>query len=79
MANNNNYDKMLEMISKRMGTDPSNLKSAAQKGSIDSLLRSMKPEDAQKIQSLLQNKSELERIMKSEQAQAILKHLSEGK
>ena len=79
MANNNNYDKILEMLSKRMGTDPSNLKSAAQKGSIDSLLRSMKPEDAQKIQSLLQNKSELERIMKSEQAQAILKHLSEGK
>ena len=79
MANSNNYDKMLEMLSKRMGTDPSNLKSAAQKGSIDSLLRSMKPEDAQKIQSLLQNKSELERIMKSEQAQAILKHLSEGK
>ena len=79
MANNNNYDKMLEMLSKRMGTDPSNLKSAAQKGSVDSLIRSMKPEDAQKIQSLLQNKSELERIMKSEQAQAILKHLSEGK
>ena len=79
MANNNNYDKMLEMLSKRMGTDPSNLKSAAQKGSIDSLLRSMKPEDAQKIQNILQNKSELERIMKSEQAQAILKHLSEGK
>lgn len=79
MANNNNYDKMLEMLSKRMGTDPSNLKSAAQKGSIDSLLRSMKPEDAQKIQNILQNNSELERIMKSEQAQAILKHLSEGK
>lgn len=79
MANNNNYDKMLEMLSKRMGTDPSNLKSAAQKGSVDSLIRSMKPEDAQKIQNILQNKSELERIMKSEQAQAILKHLSEGK
>lgn len=79
MANNNNYDKILEMLSKRMGTDPSNLKSAAQKGSVDSLIRSMKPEDAQKIQNILQNKSELERIMKSEQAQAILKHLSEGK
>ena len=79
MANNNNYDKMLEMLSKRMGTDPSNLKAAAQKGSVDSLMRSMKPEDAQKIQNILQNKSELERIMKSEQAQAILKHLSEGK
>ena len=79
MANNNNYYKMLEMLSKRMGTDPSNLKSAAQKGSVDSLIRSMKPEDAQKIQNILQNKSELERIMKSEQAQAILKHLSEGK
>ena len=79
MANSNNYDKMLEMLSKRMGTDPSNLKAAAQKGSVDSLIRSMKPEDAQKIQNILQNKSELERIMKSEQAQAILKKLSEGK
>lgn len=79
MANSNNYDKMLEMLSKRMGTDPSNLKAAAQKGSVDSLMRSMKPEDAQKIQNILQNKSELERIMKSEQAQAILKKLSEGK
>ena len=78
MANSNNYDKMLEMLSKRMGTDPSNLKAAAQKGSVDSLIRSMKPEDAQKIQNILQNKSELERIMKSEQAQAILKKLSEG-
>ncbi len=79
MANSNNYDKMLEMLSKRMGTDPSNLKAAAQNGSVDSLMRSMKPEDAQKIQNILQNKSELERIMKSEQAQAILKKLSEGK
>ena len=79
MANNTNYDNMLEMLSKRMGTDPSNLKAAAQKGSVDSLMRSMKPEDAQKIQNILQNKSELERIMKSEQAQAILKKLSEGK
>ena len=79
MANSNNYDKMLEMLSKRIGTDPSNLKSAAQKGSVDSLMRSMKPEDAQKIQNILQNKSELERIMKSEQAQAIMKKLSEGK
>lgn len=79
MANSNNYDKMLEMLSKRIGTDPSNLKAAAQKGSVDSLMRSMKPEDAQKIQNILQNKSELERIMKSEQAQAILKKLSEGK
>ena len=79
MANNTNYDKMLEMLSKRIGTDPSNLKSVAQSGSVDSLMKSMKPEDVQKIQNVLQNKSELERIMKSEQAQAILKKFSEGK
>lgn len=79
MANNANYDKMLEMLSKRIGTDPNKLRSVAQSGSVDELMRSMNPNDAMKIQNLLQNKTELERLMKTEQAQAILKKLSEGK
>ncbi len=79
MANNANYDKMFEMLSKRIGTDPEKLRSVAQNGSIEDLMRSMNPNDAMKIQNLLQNKTELERLMKSEQAQAILKKLSEGK
>lgn len=79
MANNANYDKMLEMLSKRIGTDPNKLRSVAQSGSVEELMRSMNPNDAMKIQNLLQNKTELERLMKTEQAQAILKKLSEGK
>ncbi len=79
MANNMNYDKILEMLSKRTGTDPSQLQSIAKSGSVDDIMRKMNPEDVGKIQNILQNKSELEKIINSSQAQAIIKKLTEGK
>lgn len=78
MTNGSNYDNIFDTLSQRLGSDPNTLKEAAKKGSADELLRAMKPNDAQKIRNLLQNQAELDKLMRSEQAQAILKKLSGG-
>ena len=75
----NSYDPLIAKLSKKTGADPEQLKRAMQGGSPDDVLKSLSPAEQQKIRSLMNNKAELERIMRSDAAQAILKKLSEGR
>ena len=75
----NSYDPLIAKLSQKAGTDPEHLKRAMQNGSADEMLKKLDPSQQQKIRSLLNNKTELERIMRSDAAQAILKKLSEGR
>ena len=79
MKNSPSYDALLRQVSQKLGTDPGKLRAAAQNGSVQDLLNGMKPSDAQRVRSLLNNQSELEKLMQSPQAQALMKKLSEEK
>ena len=61
-------------MSGQLGADGVKLKSAFDSGSLDTILKNLKPQDAQKLQSILQNKEETERLLKSPQAQALMKY-----
>ena len=75
----NSYDSLIAKLSKNTGADPEQLKRAMKNGSADEMLKSLDPSEQKKIRSLLNNKAELERILHSDAAQAILKKLSEGR
>lgn len=72
---NNNQDKLINSAAKQLGTSPDEIKNAVQSGSVDNLLGSLKPEDAQKLKKVLSDKAATERIMKSPQVQELMKKL----
>ena len=75
----NSYDPLISKLSKKTGADPEQLKRAVQNGSADDMLKTLSPTEQQKIRSLMNNKAELERLLRSDAAQAIIKKLSEGR
>lgn len=75
----NNKDKQIQDIinslSKRLGENPNTLKSNAQQGEIGKILNKMDSSQAQKIQSILNDKEATEKLLQTPQAQALLKKL----
>ncbi len=73
---NNTSDELnilLQALSKRLGTDSEELKSAAQQGDINNLIKGLHPSDAEKIQKVLSDKNATQKILSSPQAQKLLK------
>lgn len=77
MSNNNGemINDMLKSLSQKLGTNSGELKQAAQKNDFSSVLKNMNANDARKIQEVLSNKEQTQRILSSPQAQNILKKL----
>ncbi|MEE1154217.1 MAG: hypothetical protein UH241_03580 [Acutalibacteraceae bacterium] len=75
----NNKDKQIQDIinslSKRLGENPNTLKSNAQQGEIGKILNKLDSSQAQKIQSILNDKEATEKLLQTPQAQALLKKL----
>ena len=71
--------QMLGMLSGKTGVDGEKIQSAVRSGSMDDILKNLKPADAQKLQRVLSDKASAERLLKTEQAQQLLKKLLEGK
>lgn len=62
------------------GFDPEAFRKAAQSGKTNEYINSnLDPETAGKLQSILKDKSQIEKIMQSPVAQALLKKFGEGK
>lgn len=74
--NNKNIDAMLSGLQGNI--DRQAIKNAAKSGNTDALINSLSNEDKQKLNSVLNDKSALETVLKSPQAAAILKMLSGG-
>lgn len=78
-GNNNNsgnsMEKMLASASKMLGTNPEKLKSAIEKGAIDDIMAGMNPADAKKLKGVMENKTVLEKLMKSPQAVEFMKQM----
>lgn len=66
---------ILNSLSKRLGENPDTLKKNAQNGDINKILNQMDSKQAQKVQNILNDKEQTEKILKTPQAQALLKKL----
>lgn len=66
---------ILNSLSKKLGENPDTLKKNAQNGDISKILNQMDSKQAQKVQNILNDKEQTEKILKTPQAQALLKKL----
>ncbi len=73
-----NVNDMLGKAGGKLGMDKNQLKSALENGDIGKITQNMRPQDAQKLQKLLQNPQLASQIMNSPQVQALLKKLMGG-
>lgn len=71
--NNNQYDNLIKQASSQSGTNPQELKNAIDSGKLDELLKKMNPRDAQKFNEIINNKALAEQMLKTPQAQALIK------
>lgn len=78
MPNQKELNAMLDALYKKMGTTPQDLKQSAQNGQLDRIIRSLNPNDSQKLQEVLQNPEAANQLLNSPQAQQLIKKLMGG-
>lgn len=80
--NNLNQKKMqalLNMASKKLNTTPEKLQKNMENGSFDKALKDLPPQQAAMLKQALTNKSTVEKILSTPQAQTIYKKLTGDK
>ncbi len=79
MNNNQLNDEMLNMASKKLGVSPEQLKNSASQGEINNIMKNLPKSQADKVQEVLSDKDQLEKLLQSEKAQKLLKMFMGGK
>ena len=82
MSDNINRDDLMNSIknaAQANGADENKLNNALNSPMIERMLKNMKPEQAAKLQSVLSDKNATERMLKTPQAQMLLKKFLEKK
>lgn len=77
MSDNKNMDKMIGELSKRLGVSSDKIRNAAEKGSVDDILKNSKSRDADKINAILKDPEKTKEILNSPQVKALMKILGE--
>jgi len=72
-------DDLIDMASKKIGTEPELLRRAAESGEIDKLFSKLSQKDAAKLQEVLMDKEAAEKLLSSPQARMLLKKVMEKK
>ena len=75
MLNNSEINNPLNGLSERLNTTPEQLKANLEKGNLDSVVSKMSSGQAKRLQKILDNPQQSEKILNSPQAQAIIKKL----
>ena len=75
MLNNSEINNLLNGLSQRLDTPTEVLKENIEKGNLNNILNKMNSHQAKRIQKILDNKEQSEKILNSPQAQAIIKKL----
>lgn len=78
MSNNIDNDqlqKLLNTVSKRLGTNPQQLRNAAETGKIQESIGNISKKDADKIQKILSDKDATSKLLSTPKAQQLLKKL----
>lgn len=74
---NANIEKMIELVSKKLGIPQEKLKASLEKGNIDDMLSDMRGEDAEKLKSVMNSASSKEKLLNSPEALQIMKKMRE--
>lgn len=67
--------EILNSLSQRLGESPEKLKANIQNGDMSKVFNNMNPKQADKINEILNDKEKTEKLLKTPQAQALLKKL----
>ncbi len=67
---------MLNVVSKKIGVPPEQLKKELEAGKFDSALKNMKPQEAAMFNQFISNPQMLDKIMSTPQARSLYKKLS---
>ncbi len=78
MSDNKNMNKLVNELSKKLGVSSDKIKSAAQSGDVNQILKSSSRSDAKKVEEILKDPEKTKQILNSPQAKAILKMLEEN-
>ncbi len=73
----NNMDKIIGAAGQKLGIAPDSLKKALEKGNLDDVLANMNSDDAKKLKTILENKTMLDKLMKSPQAAEMMKQFGQ--
>ncbi len=74
-----NLDGLLQVVSKKLGMPPEQLRRELESGKFDSALQNMNTADAQKFQQAIRNPQIVEKLMSAPQAKALYEKLRKGK
>lgn len=72
---NPNVSKLLNMVGKKLGTDPKALEKDLAAGKFDPVLQNLNPSDAAKFQHLVNNPMLAQQVINTPQAQQVLKSI----
>ncbi|MCH5348296.1 MAG: hypothetical protein J1E40_03160 [Oscillospiraceae bacterium] len=72
-------DKLMGIVSSKLGIPKENLKKDLEQGKFDSALKNMKPADVATFNQMVNNPKMLEKFMSTPQAQALYSKLTGGK
>ncbi|MBQ8514585.1 MAG: hypothetical protein IJ496_04230 [Ruminococcus sp.] len=67
---------LLQTVGKKLGVAPSELKAALESGKLDAASKNMTPDAKKKMQSIMGNPAQMEKLMQSPQAKALYEKLT---
>ena len=79
MPQNDALAALLKQAAQMTGNDPSALLKSAQEGRLNGITENMKPQDARRFQALLNDKAQIEQLLRTPQAKALLNMLQGGR
>lgn len=75
MANQEEINRLIDNLSKRLGKEPQQIKKAAQNGNMQSILQGMNSTQAARLEKILSDPEASKKILDTPQAQALIKKL----
>lgn len=75
----NNVDNLLNKVSKYLGKNPQEIKTAAKNGDIKGVLSNLSSKDAKNIEKIITDKNLAEKLLSTREAQKLVKDVFGGK
>ena len=72
---NSNMEKMVKLVSVKLGISEEKLKQWLEKDDVESMMSNMRKEDADKLKKLMANPSVRDKLMKSPEAESLMKKI----
>lgn len=74
---NSNMEKMVKLVSVKLGISEEKLKQWLEKDDVEGMMSNMRKEDADKLKNLMDNPSVRDKLMKSPEAESLMKKIKD--